>query len=118
MSADTIVALSSGGLPAGVAVLRLSGPQAGAIAGELAGGLPAPRVATLRPLRDRGDDLPLLAGAIDTLWQWPPSRLREMGEAGHARVAGISWDRVIDVLTLGGLGAALLFFALIVPPPS
>ena len=55
MSADTIVALSSGGLPAGVAVLRLSGPQAGAIAGELAGGLPAPRVATLRPLRDRGD---------------------------------------------------------------
>jgi hypothetical protein len=27
-------------------------------------------------------------------------------------------SRVIDVLTLGGLGAALLFFALIVPPPS
>jgi hypothetical protein len=27
-------------------------------------------------------------------------------------------SRVIDVLTLGGIGAALLFFALIVPPPS
>ena len=40
-----------------------------------------------------------LAEAIDTLWSWPESRRRDMGEAGHARVAGISWDRVIDVLT-------------------
>jgi tRNA modification GTPase len=52
---DTIVALSSGGLPAGVAVLRISGPAAGAIAGGLAGGLPASRVAALRALRDGGD---------------------------------------------------------------
>jgi hypothetical protein len=37
-----------------------------------------------------------------------------------AREAGLLAvrSRVIDVLTLGGLGAALLFFALIVPPPS
>lgn len=55
MSADTIVALSSGGLPAGVAVLRLSGPRAGAIAGRLAGGLPPPRVAALRALRNGGE---------------------------------------------------------------
>ncbi len=52
--ADTIVALSSGGLPAGVAVLRLSGPAAGAVAAALAGPLPAPRVAALRSLRDAG----------------------------------------------------------------
>jgi glycosyltransferase involved in cell wall biosynthesis len=40
-----------------------------------------------------------LAHAIDTLWQAPTRRLAEMGAAGHARVAGISWDHVIDALT-------------------
>jgi glycosyltransferase involved in cell wall biosynthesis len=40
-----------------------------------------------------------LAAAIDDLWQWPERRLREMGAAGRARVAGISWDGVIDRLT-------------------
>jgi glycosyltransferase involved in cell wall biosynthesis len=40
-----------------------------------------------------------IADAIDTLWSWPEARLREMGEAGHARVADISWDVVIDRLT-------------------
>jgi glycosyltransferase involved in cell wall biosynthesis len=42
-----------------------------------------------------------VAGAIDELWQLPPARLREMGEEGRARVADISWDRVIDRLTEG-----------------
>jgi glycosyltransferase involved in cell wall biosynthesis len=40
-----------------------------------------------------------LAAAIDELWQWPQSRLRAMGEAGRERVAGITWDVVIDRLT-------------------
>jgi glycosyltransferase involved in cell wall biosynthesis len=40
-----------------------------------------------------------LAAAIDDLWQWPERRLREMGAAGRARVAGITWDGVIDRLT-------------------
>jgi len=40
-----------------------------------------------------------IADAIDTLWSWPEARLREMGDAGHARVADISWDVVIDRLT-------------------
>ena len=40
-----------------------------------------------------------LAGAIDRLWSWPESRLREMGEAGRARVVDITWDAVIDRLT-------------------
>jgi Protein of unknown function (DUF3017) len=37
-----------------------------------------------------------------------------------AREAGLLAvrSRLIDVFTLGGLGAGLLFFALIVPPPS
>ena len=31
--------------------------------------------------------------------RWPEARLREMGEAGYARVADITWDHVIDRLT-------------------
>src|SRR5437762_4677320 len=36
-----------------------------------------------------------IAEAIDRLWSWPEARLREMGEGGRSRVAGISWDHVI-----------------------
>jgi glycosyltransferase involved in cell wall biosynthesis len=42
-----------------------------------------------------------LAAAIDALWALPPARLREMGAAGRRRVAGITWDHVIDTLTEG-----------------
>ncbi len=44
---DTIVALSSGSLPSGVAVIRLSGPEAGPLLVELRGALPRPRVLAL-----------------------------------------------------------------------
>jgi len=40
-----------------------------------------------------------IAAAIDRLWGWPEARLRDMGEAGRARVVDISWDAVIDRLT-------------------
>lgn len=40
---DTIVALSSGSLPSGVAVVRLSGPEAGGLLAAIVGGLPSPR---------------------------------------------------------------------------
>ena len=40
-----------------------------------------------------------VAEAIDRLWALPESRLRDLGEAGLARVRGISWDHVIDRLT-------------------
>ena len=42
-----------------------------------------------------------LADAIDRLWRLPAARLAEMGRAGLERVAGISWDHVIDTLTEG-----------------
>ena len=42
-----------------------------------------------------------IAAAIDRLWAMPQARLREMGEAGRARVEDINWDRVIDCLTEG-----------------
>lgn len=49
---DTIFALSSGAPPAGIAVVRVSGPEAGAALMALAGALPAPRRAVSRTLRD------------------------------------------------------------------
>jgi tRNA modification GTPase len=49
---DTIFALSSGAPPAAIAVLRISGPQAGAALTALAGGLPPERRASARTLRD------------------------------------------------------------------
>jgi len=53
-SNDTIFALSSGTLPAGVAVVRLSGPGAFDAIRALAGGLPPDRKAGLRTVRNRG----------------------------------------------------------------
>lgn len=54
---DTIVALSSGRPPAAIAVIRLSGPAALAVATALAGTLPPPRHAALRSLRDAAGEL-------------------------------------------------------------
>lgn len=51
---DTIFAVSSGAVPAAIAVIRISGPQAFAAGSALAGTLPAPRRAALRVLRDAG----------------------------------------------------------------
>ncbi|WEK04198.1 MAG: tRNA uridine-5-carboxymethylaminomethyl(34) synthesis GTPase MnmE [Candidatus Devosia phytovorans] len=56
---DTIVALSSGALPSGVAVIRLSGPMTSQLLRHVSGNLPDPRKLTLRPigqdsLLDRG----------------------------------------------------------------
>lgn len=51
MSGETIFALASGPPPAGIAVVRLSGPGVRFGLETLAGLVPEPRVATLRPLR-------------------------------------------------------------------
>lgn len=48
---DTIVALSSGALPSGVAVIRISGPTTAPLLENMLGGLPEPRRLTLSPLR-------------------------------------------------------------------
>ncbi|MBK8084630.1 MAG: tRNA uridine-5-carboxymethylaminomethyl(34) synthesis GTPase MnmE [Devosia sp.] len=56
-SADTIVALSSGALPSGVAVVRLSGPMAGAVLVEIIGHLPPPRRLILSDIVLDGDTL-------------------------------------------------------------
>ena len=49
---DTIFALASGAVPSGVAVVRVSGPQAAAVATSLCGPLPDPGRFSLRTLRD------------------------------------------------------------------
>ena len=51
---QTIFALSSGRLPSAIALVRVSGPQAGKIVTALAGKLPSPRMATRALLRDVG----------------------------------------------------------------
>jgi tRNA modification GTPase len=72
---DTIFALSSGGLPSGVAVIRISGPACGSAVDALVGQRPAPRVATLRALRDEA------GGVLDRgLVLWFPAPASFTGE--------------------------------------
>jgi tRNA modification GTPase len=54
---DTIFALSSGALPAGIAVLRVSGPEARSVAERLCGLLGPPRTLVLRDFRDPSGEL-------------------------------------------------------------
>src|SRR5215212_5783926 len=49
---QTIFALSSGKPPSAISIVRLSGSQAGAMLGSLAGKIPVPRMATRVTLRD------------------------------------------------------------------
>lgn len=57
MRAGTIFALSSGGLPSGVAVIRISGPGCGTVVAQLCGAVPPERRASLRSIRDRNGDV-------------------------------------------------------------
>ncbi|WP_152046460.1 tRNA uridine-5-carboxymethylaminomethyl(34) synthesis GTPase MnmE [Aureimonas psammosilenae] len=106
---NTIAALSSGALPAGIAVLRVSGPATRLALEALAGGVPEPRRASLRTIRngkgeeiDRGlvlffagphsvsgEDLAefhlhggraVVAAALEALTALPGIRLAEAGE--------------------------------------
>lgn len=72
---DTIFALSSGALPAGVAVVRMTGPGARAAVEAVAGALPEARRAVLRVLRDEAGE------PIDTgLVIWLPGPASFTGE--------------------------------------
>ncbi|MFC3206689.1 tRNA uridine-5-carboxymethylaminomethyl(34) synthesis GTPase MnmE [Aquamicrobium soli] len=55
--ADSIIALSSGRLPAGVAVVRLSGPHVRFVLETIAGAVPEPRQAVYRALRRRDGEV-------------------------------------------------------------
>ncbi|MCH4541044.1 tRNA uridine-5-carboxymethylaminomethyl(34) synthesis GTPase MnmE [Ochrobactrum sp. A-1] len=53
---DTIFALSSGRLPSGVAVVRISGPKVRFVLETIIGSIPAPRYAAYKLFRDRNGD--------------------------------------------------------------
>ena len=57
MATDTIFALASGAGRAAIAVVRVSGPATRDALARLAGFLPAPRIATLRAVRDATGDI-------------------------------------------------------------
>ena len=42
-----------------------------------------------------------VAAGIDRVFALPGAGLAQMGEEGHGRVVGITWDHVIDTLTEG-----------------
>jgi tRNA modification GTPase len=90
---DTIFALSSGRPPAAIAVVRISGPRAGAALQRLIGRMPAPRQAALARVRD-----PANGEVIDeALALWFPGPNSETGEdtaeiqlhGGRAVIAGV-----------------------------
>ena len=103
---STIFALSSGRPPAAIAVVRVSGPRAGAALERLIGRLPEPRKAALARVRD-----PVSREIIDeALALWFPAPRSETGEdvaelqlhGGQAVIAG-----VLDALaTIEGCRAA------------
>ena len=72
---QTIFALSSGRPPSAIAIVRVSGPEAGAALKKLAGKIPSPRVATRASLRDAGDQ-----GIDDSVVLWFPGPASATGE--------------------------------------
>ena len=72
---ETIFALSSGPLPAGIAVVRLSGPAAGAALAALIGPLPPPRRASYRRVKNGAG-----ASLDDGLVLWFPGPKTATGE--------------------------------------
>jgi tRNA modification GTPase len=90
---STIFALSSGRPPAAIAVVRVSGPRAGAALAALIGRVPEPRKAALARVRD-----PASGDVIDeALALWFPAPQSETGEdvaelqlhGGHAVIAAV-----------------------------
>jgi tRNA modification GTPase len=79
-SSDTIFALSSGRVPAAIAVVRVSGPRAGVALAKLARKMPAPREAMLARLRDPGDGASGSEPIDDALVLWFPAPKSETGE--------------------------------------
>jgi tRNA modification GTPase len=101
---DTIFALATAPGRAALAVVRLSGPDAGAALTALAGKLPAPRRASLRKLRGAG------GGLIDeALVLWLPGPASYTGEDSaelHLHGGQAVVEAVVDALAAVGLRLA------------
>ena len=96
---STIFALSSGRLPAAIAVVRICGPNAGVALERLIGRLPQPRQATLARVRE-----PASGEAIDdALALWFPGPHSETGEdMAELQLHG---GRAVVAAVLDALGA-------------
>jgi tRNA modification GTPase len=105
---STIVASASGPGPSGVCVVRVSGPLALKALEKIAGGVPEPRVATLRILRDVNGDI--IDKALVLWFRGPASFTGEdvvefQGHGGRAVVSGIiEACLAIDGITLARPG--------------
>ena len=73
---QTIFALSSGRPPSAIAIVRVSGPEAGAALGSLAGKRPVPRMATRVLLRDANQQ-PIDDAVVKEVWGHLPDKLRQ-----------------------------------------
>lgn len=94
---DTIIALSSGALPSGIAIVRASGAASGALAERFCGALPAPRAAALRVFRD-DEALEIDRGYV--LWlPGPASFTGEDCVEFHLHGSRAVVDRVLDLAT-------------------
>lgn len=98
---DTIMALSSGALPAGVAVIRLSGPRVQEALDKIAGGTPKPRQLALRKI---GAGQVLDQGLV----AWFPAPHSFTGEdCAELQVHGSPAGVKAILAELGGLGLRL-----------
>ena len=92
---NTIFAPTSGAGRAAVTVLRLSGPETGRVVTSLAGALPPPRRASLRPLRHAGD---LLDRALVLWFPGPASYTGEDSAELHLHGGPAVLEAVADAL--------------------
>lgn len=96
---DTIFALSSGRTPSGIAVVRLSGPDAGVALTRLAGGITSARQAALRTVR--GLDGAVLDRALVLYFPGPRSETGEDCVEFHLHGGRAVVARMLEAL--GGL---------------
>ncbi len=103
---DTIFALSSGALPSGVAVIRLSGPATQAAVTRLCGAVPAPRKASVRQISDPGNG-DVLDEALVLFFKGPASFTGEDVAELQCHGGGAVVARILSVLSeLEGLRPA------------
>jgi tRNA modification GTPase len=101
---DTVFALASGAGRAAIAVFRISGPNSAAALTRLCGGLPLPRRAVVRALRDADGEL--LDRAMVLWLPGPDSYTGEDSAELHVHAGGAVIDAVAAALAAPGLRPA------------
>jgi tRNA modification GTPase len=96
ISGDSIVALSSGRLPAGVAVLRISGPQTRFVVETIAGGMVKDRAAVLR--RFRAPDGTVLDSGLVIFFPGPASFTGEDVAEFHVHGGRAVVARMLEII--------------------